>query len=643
MNFKKDYINYVLHNVIHTNGKGISGFGGNPRIRNVLEKIIYTDDIVKITFLIGKTAGLEMLFKYLLYISDKIDKSQITIFNLKDNFDYDIQNLKRICETFIDIKSSRAAGNVGKQAETENGAKEIAVEGSDEKGPEPSTKIEIEHDKEILTPGEEELSEEYSEKAEENEEQGMTLIENANAGNKEEEVFELTDIEETEEKEESIKDADVSVEEEILFEETEKLIEEDVPVLDKKAEEEEITEAEQLANEIKETVKDETEIKGEEKPLPQPEKAEESIEFELEVKEPSFESEELRQMEPVKEDTVTNEAYLKFENRFFEEVKILEKLFYYVGKECKERAISKLSEKMLQSLTEIIEISGELTDITRKLSFDLTADIFFTINLFFTKAIKNPALLTGDRIILLESSLVLMNNLIKGKDYMDYDMIVEKIEKLKEELIHPVEKILDVQRKKEDIQQKPVAAEEDAGSKAAQAVSDEIVFLAGSEKQITEVSSEVSEKEVVEASWEETKSENRYEHSPADLETIVFKMKHFVKEFEKTFLSIGNITGEYSRFDALERVDDLNDSLRMIAKISATVKMNDVIKLSEVSYVFLKYLKDYRMDLMDSEIQQIIKYIIFTFKMLLTERKPEDFNVLVQYLNNPVKIFTDSN
>ena len=36
--------------------------------------------------------------------------------------------------------------------------------------------------------------------------------------------------------------------------------------------------------------------------------------------------------QPVKEESVTNEAYLKFENKFFEDVKILEKLFFYVGK-----------------------------------------------------------------------------------------------------------------------------------------------------------------------------------------------------------------------------------------------------------------------------------------------------------------------
>ena len=119
-------------------------------------------------------------------------------------------------------------------------------------------------------------------------------------------------------------------------------------------------------------------------------------------------------------------------------------------------------------------------------------------------------------------------------------------------------------------------------------------------------------------------------------------MKYLVKEFEKSFTGIGNLKGEYSKIDALEKISELNNALRLIAKISAAIKNRDVLKLAEVTYVFLKYVKDYRMDMQEAEVQQIIKYIIFTFKMLLTERKPEDFNVLVQHLNNPVKIFADS-
>src|SRR5438477_8715504 len=100
MNFKKDYINFVLNSIVKSYSNS-----SNARVKKVLENIIKSDDLVKITYLVGKTAGLEVLFKYLLYVSDKIDKSQVSIANLKDNYDYDIQNLKKICEQLQSYKS----------------------------------------------------------------------------------------------------------------------------------------------------------------------------------------------------------------------------------------------------------------------------------------------------------------------------------------------------------------------------------------------------------------------------------------------------------------------------------------------------------------------------------------------------------
>jgi hypothetical protein len=129
---------------------------------------------------------------------------------------------------------------------------------------------------------------------------------------------------------------------------------------------------------------------------------------------------------------------------------------------------------------------------------------------------------------------------------------------------------------------------------------------------------------------------------PAVDDVVLFKMKYLVKEFEKNFKHLSSLKNEYAKFEALDEIDVLNNSLRLLAKISASVKLYDVCKLAEVSYIFLKYLKDYRIDLLDPEIQQVIKYIIISFKMLLTDKKPDDFDVLVEYLNDPVKIFSDS-
>lgn len=679
MNFKKDYINYVLYNVINS---GVSAYGfpaqagrqtggaepivfiDNIRIRKILEKIINSDDIFKITYFVGKTAGLDLLYKYLLYISDKIDKSQITVFNLKDNFDYDVINLKKICEKIEKYTPEESSKELEKSKEKE----EAVVEAEKPSKPVSTIKIDVEKESEIISTPEEQAEQEYAETTE-TEEPGLTLIENKNAEASGNEVFELTEIDEIEDKDEHIGEdkekttADILSDEEedkILVENDETIEPEDDSIIPEEKEDEEINiTEEEKKTEIETAYKPEQEeelteeVKNEEKLKPDKKK----VEFEFEVKKPSYIKDEIKQTEHVKEEAVTNEAYLKFENRFFEDVKILEKLFERIGKENKQATVTTLNDKMLQSFMEIIEISSELADLTRQLSFDLTADIFYTINIFFTKAIKNLSLLTYDRIKLLESSLALITSLIKGEDYLNYDIIVEKIEKLKDELSRPSEKKaeLDVKQERREEAYKEVSPKEEIPVikekvpvehkkeiEITEPRKSDVVYQYERPKPEDKPAEEIKKTEERIAAKQVIREQPVRTQQPAgDMDSVLFKMKHFVREFEKTFISLGNIKGEYSKFDALEKIDDLNNWLRMIARISSSVKMKDSLKLAEVSYVFLKYVKDYRMDLMDSEIQQILKYIIFTFKMLLTDRRPEDFNVLVQYLNNPVQIFTD--
>lgn len=344
----------------------------------------------------------------------------------------------------------------------------------------------------------------------------------------------------------------------------------------------------------------------------------------------------------VKEEAITNEAYYKFETKFFEEVKILEKLLASVSKECIADDNGKLTEKCLQGMTEILGITSELASLSRQLSFDLIADVFLTMNIYFTKTISSE-LLNNERIRLFDSSLALVNSLIKGEDYLNYDTIVERIEKLKKDISN--EKEVDF---RETAEEGKVKDEEISGQDEITA-EDSAEFSKDTEhvkSMFSDSESQSGTKQAEHPELRENYDKREYFEKPSikksQLETAVFKLKYIIKEFEKSFASISSLQGEYSRFDALEKISELNNALRLIAKISAAIKYNDVLKLAEVTYVFLKYVKDYRMDMQEPEVQQILKYIIFTFKMLLTNRKPEDFNVLVQHLNNPVKIFADS-
>lgn len=585
MTFKKDYINYLLYTVVNSPG---SEFRDNYRLGKLVDTIMSMDDVMKVTYLTGKTAGLEGLFKYLLYISDKIDKSQVTIFNLKDNFDYDIKNLSKICERISSHKSENVQAAIDN---IEENADETGTNGQEVDEP-----VLTETTRFISGGGinndDEPSGEDFTEEEPENEDGKLTLIENRE-NSTEAEVFELKSMNELEE---PVLD-EVNTNDNLIDNPEDEEV-------DEIAEDEQEQQQEQVfeLNELEEDA-DENDEQTETSVTESIKTSESLPEIEIEVHKPSNSQEQ----EHVKEEAITNEAYYKFETRFFEEVKILEKLFVSVDKDCRTDEAGKLSEKCLQSLTEIIEITSELSSLSRQLSFDLIADIFLTMNLYFTKAISMPEILTGERIKLLDASLALVNSLIKGEDYLNYDSIVDKIEKLKKDISGEKEEKYTPEPVKEETEQEFA----DSFNNAANEQENPVIIKKPQVKQ-------------------------------SQMDSAVFKLKYLVKEFEKSFINIGALKGEYSKFDALEKIGELNNALRMIAKISAIVKLNDVLKLAEVTYVFLKYVKDYRMDLMEPEIKQIVKYIIFTFKMLLTNRKPEDFNVLVQHLNNPVKIFADS-
>jgi hypothetical protein len=571
-----------LRNVV-SSGAGV--FNEKAALCRVLEKIISANDIVKTTFIIGKTAGLELLFKYILYISDKIDKSQITIFNLRDNFDYDVQNLKRIC-TKINVNGSGTIHRVTESIPSVIPASEEPREEITKAKIEKVIEVPHAESQETVEPMEPPSPVEEAHEEQESVEE-MFLIENKENISAGSEVFEMPDINESPDK----------IQDEKHF-------------------------AEVQETEVHEELIPDTPAEGETIPVKSepPSEPIEEEDIEVQVSEKEFVRTEIKRRDSLKEEPVANEVYYKFETKFFEEVKILEKLFASTARAAWAKQLEKVSDRLLQSFTEIIEISSELSDLSRQLSLDITADIFFTINLFFTRAIKSPAIINQEKISLFNSSLALVNSLIKGENYLDYDKVVENIDLLRNEMLKPAAAIS--ADKEKEVPSQPVVEKEKIKQE------EKLPPAPKQEIKPPEPPRTFAPKPVVRAD--------------RDSEAVSFKMKYLVKEFEKDFLGLSGIQGEYSKFDALEKVDELNKYLRIIAKISYEVNMEDVLKLSEVSYVFLKYLKDYRMDLMELEIQQIIKYIIFTFKMLLTDRKPEDFNILVQYLNNPVKIFTDT-
>ena len=412
LSFKNNYLGYTLTSLLEAEPFNLQEYF---YVRKILEHIIKSDNIIKTIFLVGKTEGLEQLFKYLIYISDKIDKSHVSIFNFKDNFDYDVSNLKKICEKIKKVsKISTHEIAVTRLEEDVPGSIEPAAEsslsGKAEELEESKIQVDLEDimREEILEERHEEAEKELHGKEQIEEDSTLTLIENKEDASDDKEVFELSEISDSIDYIENNPDEDY--EGTNTLEEQEGVLEQANPaandteltdstssdeILKEKDEVEEALETKALQDE---RIIDREHIQSDSAEASKPYK-ESKTDQEVPVEISSFSESENQS----RDEAVANEVYYKFENRFFEDIKILEKLFDYVDRDIKSRKSVKLSEGSLKHYTEIIEISSELANLTRQLAFDLIADIFMTINLFFTKVINKPLLVTPLRIKLLIS------------------------------------------------------------------------------------------------------------------------------------------------------------------------------------------------------------------------------------------------
>ena len=66
-------------------------------------------------------------------------------------------------------------------------------------------------------------------------------------------------------------------------------------------------------------------------------------------------------------------------------------------------------------------------------------------------------------------------------------------------------------------------------------------------------------------------------------------------------------------------------------------------QLSEASYIFLKFLQNYRINPATDESKEIFGYIIHNMKSIIMNKTVEDLDLFISYLNDPVKIFSKKN
>jgi hypothetical protein len=321
------------------------------------------------------------------------------------------------------------------------------------------------------------------------------------------------------------------------------------------------------------------ELKEEEEAAKEKEVVEEAEIIADEVSEQTHDEEEL---------TVTeNSVYMQYETELMERNAVLCAKFDELKSLNKED--ENFGETKEAILKEIIDNSAYLEEYSQKMSFEVITSVYNVMNMTFVSFGKTVG---GEILALFKNSIALVESLIKGEDFVGFDSIIKSLEALKHTLL---------ENKKEEEKEETVKPEKE--------ITEELEMPAGEKYLDTNQRQKLA------------------------------LLKQNIIEVENVFKSLEEIKGKYQAYEALRRLSHTFTHLKEMVNIANILEMRKVAQLAEASYIFVKFVQNYRMDPFESEISEVFKYIIYNFKLIFLDKPTKDIDLLISYLNDPVKIF----
>lgn len=613
----KDYLAFVLSKVREELCRNENDID-LEKVCNLLNKLEKADDPKEEIYLFTYVEGLESLGSYLLFIVKKIETGSINIENLIKNLQVDKDYIKKelvnsfkidklVAESFEEearkkkeetIKETGTEGKrMVKQLFVKN--KQFKVEDLDN---ELVTEEFNESDfTELVGSDSMKTSKDYLEGVQIDEDEEEIVF---NLPESMEDVFELlheegekidrekkkineTDFdkdndnitEEAREEKGTIKEEDVVHSEGIKLDTKEGVTLEKEAEKELKKEKEHEKEGEKMQEEITREIIDEEISKKEEE-------LEKDSELTTEEKDSIVSSEGIEEKGTEEEHRASTE-YMDFESELYLKNEYLkEKLKAILMPEKDGEETDAELKNMAES---IIENSAYMEEYSCKMSFDIMAGLYEAIKITLISAVADEFEADKDSIQLLIDAVLLIESLVKGYDYEDYEKVIKGLEEIRKS-------ISEKKREKRNIKEL--------------------------EKRKVEMEERISSKFEDETSREQ-----------------LVRLKHDILEVEKTFNSLKGIEGEYQVYEALRRLSSIFPHLKEIVSVSKQLKHDKTAKLSEASYIFVKFLQNYRLDPFDEDIQEILRYIIYNFKLIFLDKPTKELDLLISYLNDPVKIF----
>lgn len=308
------------------------------------------------------------------------------------------------------------------------------------------------------------------------------------------------------------------------------------------------------------------------------------------IKTDSEVEEKLNEIEKETSAEILNSEFIAYEKFLYEKNKILYALFDDLI------LIFDSSDPELEMrdliLEEVLVILSDLKNYSEKMSFEVITGIYDSMMYCFDIKFKD-VLISKENIQVFTKALNGVEDLIKGNELTGFDVIISKLNSLKDELAKLLADRENFEKKKYDF-----------GEEESNLI-------------------------------KEFKDSSEYDAY------IILRDK--ISELEETFQIIADMKDKTYPFESIRKLSVTFALFREIVNISRILEMNKIAYLAEAGYIFVKFVQNYRIDPFKQEVSEVFKYLIYSFKLIYLDKPVKDFDTFVSFLNDPVKIFYPKN
>lgn len=582
-----DYIKFVVSKV-ESELLGLSNSREYIKVITVLHALKVSDNILRDIYILSGIKKLRQLSSYLIFIIKKVESGGINIDNFIENYTADKSFIRSYFQTYYDLEQITEEKFISEEIDTKF---VFDDEETDKQAPvyslaEPDFKV-ADLDNELVTEEfkESTVTENYTEPMD----AYMSLVDDDKESSAEggsvfftdvsDDVFNLPGGQESADSGQKDKRAEESGQRtEEQADSGQETTDSGQITEDGEAEMGKLTEeaaTEQESEILQNLIPIAPEIKPEDK-----EETPEITESDREV------DEKLQEIEKETTEAIINSDFVLYEKFLLEKNKTLFGLFddLILIKESSEPDL----EMRSSILEEILSTVEELRDYSEKMSFEVITGVYAALVYCFDLKFKD-IIVSMDNFAIFKKAVEGVEDLIAGNDLTGFDAVVSRLNSTVDDLAKLLADRENFEKKKYDF-----------GEEEGNVI-------------------------------REFKDSSEYDAF------IILRDK--ISELEETFGIIADMKDKTYPFESIRKLSVTFALFREIVNIARVLEMNKVAHLAEGGYIFVKFVQNYRIDPFKEEVTEVIKYLIYSFKLLYLDKPVKDFDKFLSFLNEPVKIF----